>query len=158
MKMAAITQNKSDIIFLSDTRIITNKGVSSSDRIKNSLRDCSTNRYDAYFNSTANSRGVAILVSKTIPDFSISKEYKDTNENYYVLECKINGILYGIGAIYGPNNTSRTFYNDLTNVIDDLCSRGTVNLILGGDWNTTWDRRPVCDNIDTFHMSGVPNG
>jgi len=28
---------------------------------------------------------------------------------------------------------------------------------MGGDWNTTWDNRPVQVNIDTFHMANPPN-
>jgi hypothetical protein len=39
LKMTAILRGDADIIFLSDTRIISNKGISSSQRIKNCLRD-----------------------------------------------------------------------------------------------------------------------
>jgi exonuclease III len=85
------------------------------------------------------------------------KEYKDDNENVYILDIEINGLRYGIGAIYGPNNTSREFYRFIKNTLQDLNSSGVRNIVLGGDWNTTFDRRPVVDNIDTFQMAGLPN-
>jgi hypothetical protein len=42
-------------------------------------------------------------------------------------------------------------------VSSDLLANNVKNIVLGGDWNTTWDRRSVVSNIDTFHMSGLPN-
>jgi exonuclease III len=123
----------------------------------NSLRDNNGRKYDIIFNSTGNSRGVAILVSNMITDFQIAKEYKDVHENYYLLDCTINASKFCLGAIYGPNNTSRAFFADLTRIIAEIRARGTDKIIVGGDWNTTWDRRPITENIDTFHMAGLPN-
>jgi hypothetical protein len=40
LKLAAVLQSRADIILLSDTRVITAKGVSASQRIENCLRDC----------------------------------------------------------------------------------------------------------------------
>ena len=31
------------------------------------------------------------------------------------------------------------------------------NIILGGDWNATWDNRPVEQNIDVINMREIPN-
>jgi hypothetical protein len=128
--MAAISQSKADIIFLSDTRIVSSKGISSSQRIRNSLRDNNGRKYDIIFNSTGNSRGVAILVSNMINEFQIISEYKDACENYYLLECTINDSNYCLGAIYGPNNTSRTFFTDLTRVIAEIRARGTNYIVI----------------------------
>jgi exonuclease III len=36
-------------------------------------------------------------------------------------------------------------------------NNGNIDIILGGDWNTTWDRRDVANNIDIYCMSNVPN-
>jgi exonuclease III len=155
--MSAILESRADIIFLSDTRIVTNKGVSSSQRIVNKLRDCKHKKYESFFNSSSNSRGVALLINRDFNEFSIIKEYKNTDENFHLISCKINGFSYCLGAIYGPNNTSHAFYNELTDVLTDVNAAGIVNVIIGGDWNTTWDRRPVNSNIDTFCMSGLPN-
>jgi exonuclease III len=156
LKIAAITTNGADIIFLSDTRLVSLQGVSASQRLKNCLRDCSIKKYELISNSTMNSRGVAVLVSTEI-DFTVSNNFRDIDENFLILECTINGVRYGIGAVYGPNNTSRSFYNGLSTVIRTLQASGITNLVIGGDWNTTWDRRPVTENIDTFCMAGLPN-
>jgi exonuclease III len=156
LKIAAITTRGADIILLSDIRLVSVQGVSASQRLKNCLRDCSIKKYDLFYNSTMNSRGVAVLVSKDL-DIHINNDFRDNEENFLVLDCTINGIKYGIGAVYGPNNTSRVFYNGLSTEIRTLRTSGVVNIVLGGDWNTTWDRRPVTDNIDTFCMAGLPN-
>jgi exonuclease III len=90
-------------------------------------------------------------------EYNIIDEFKDTLENYYVCDMIIRGTRYGIGSIYGPNNTSREFYRNLSKIIQRLKDSGNNNIIMGGDWNTTWDRRPVTSNIDTFCMAGLPN-
>jgi exonuclease III len=157
LKLTAITEGGADIIFLSDTRIVSSKGVSASQRVENCLRDRKGRKYVAHFNSSNNSRGVMILVNRDITQFEILSEYRDQLENFLLLECKINGDRYCMGAIYGPNNTSRSFFADLTRIISNVRDRGVNRIILGGDWNTTYDRRPIADNIDTFQMSGLPN-
>jgi exonuclease III len=155
-KLAAIVQSQADFIFLSDTRVISSKGVSSSQRISNSLRDCRTRQYIPYFNSSGNSRGVAILIGTNI-EYRIVNEYRDPNENFFIIDIELNKVRYGIGAVYGPNNTSRDFFRGLRQSIHDLATKGVNNIILGGDWNTTVDRSPVAFNIDTFCMAGLPN-
>jgi exonuclease III len=156
MKLAAIASSMSDVILLSDTRVISSRGVSSTQRIQKSLRDCKICSYSAYFHSNANSRGVAILIKNEL-SYNILREYRDDMENFYMMDVEINKTRYGIGAVYGPNNTARDFYRYLRNSLTDAGNKGCINIILGGDWNTTVDRRPVTENIDTFHMSGLPN-
>ncbi len=65
-------------------------------------------------------------------DVSIIKEYKDLYENYYVMSMKIKGIAYGISSVYGPNQTSREFFRNLSSVIGDLHSSEVNNIIIGG--------------------------
>jgi hypothetical protein len=110
MKLAAIANSMSDVILLSDTRVISSKGVSSTQRIQKCLRDCKICSYSAFFHSNANSRGVAILIRNDL-SFKILREYRDDMENFYLLDIEINDTRYGIGAVYGPNNTSRDFYH-----------------------------------------------
>jgi exonuclease III len=144
------------MILLSDTRVISTKGVSASQRIENCLRDCKFRRYKAVFNSTGNSRGVAILIASDL-SYVIHSEIRDALENFLIIDIEINTTRYGIGAIYGPNTTSRDFFHGLANGLITLKARGTNQFILGGDWNTTIDRNPVNNNIDTFCMAGLPN-
>ena len=60
-----------------------------------------------------------------------------------------------IGSIYGPN------INDNIPVFDDLNAQ--INsikkelIVLGGDWNCTWDCRDVGSNIDCFEMASIPS-
>jgi exonuclease III len=156
LKLAAVMQSRADIILLSDTRIITSKGISASQRIVNCLRDCKYRRYNAIFNSSRNSRGVAIFIAADL-SFVVHREFRDALENYLIIDVEINKIRYGIGAIYGPNSTSREFFYGVCNCLRSLRAVGTSQFILGGDWNTTIDRNPVTSNIDTFYMSGLPN-
>ncbi len=78
-------------------------------------------------------------------------------ENFYLLDIELNKTRYVIGAVYGPNNTSRDFFRSLRLCLQDLATKGVCNLIFGGDWNTTVDHSPIASNIDTFFMAGLPN-
>jgi hypothetical protein len=116
--MAAILNGEADIIFLSDTRMVSNKGISSSQRIKKQPKGFKCKKkYEIYFNSSSNSRGVAVLVNRKLDTFVLNMEHRDLNENFIILECSIDGLDYAIGAIYSPNNTSSTFYQELSSVI-----------------------------------------
>jgi hypothetical protein len=131
--MAAILSGDADIIFLSDTRMVSNKGISSSQRIKNSLRDSGAKKkYEIFFNSSSNSRGVAVLVNRKLDTFALNFEHRDTNENFIILECSIDRLNYALGAIYGPNTTSMNFYHELSSVIHTVKTKGIENIILGG--------------------------
>ena len=59
-----------------------------------------------------------------------------------------------MGSIYGPNDENKIFCNNLVRMIRGL-SNG--NIIIGGDWNATWDNRPVEQNIDVINMREIPN-
>ncbi len=99
-KIAAIVEARTDVILLSDTRLISSKGVSSSQRICNSLRDCKVRKYVPFFNSSANSRGVAILIGNDL-EYTVLHEYRDPQENFYLMDIEINKIRYGLGATVG---------------------------------------------------------
>jgi hypothetical protein len=49
------------------------------------------------------------------------------------------------------------FFNNLRRSLTELSDAGVASFVLGGDWNTTIDGRPMGLNIDTFQMSGLPN-
>jgi hypothetical protein len=56
-------------------------------------------QYQPFFNSSMNSRGMAIFITKTI-DFEINKDYKDVNENFDIMDIPLEGRRYCIGAIH----------------------------------------------------------
>jgi hypothetical protein len=111
-KLMAIVLSKADVILLSDTRVVSSQGVRSTQRIANWLRSCKVKQYTPLFNSSMNSRGTAILFASSL-DFIINREYRDTNENYYVVDVSIAGRRICIGSIYGPNGNGKDFFNGL---------------------------------------------
>ena len=106
LKLAAIKDLNTDIIFLSDTRLVSNKGISGANRLRTSLRDAKGKKYDLFANSSTNSRGVAILADSNLHLVPI-RTYSDPEENFLFIRANINGCAVLLGAIYGPNNTAR---------------------------------------------------
>ena len=155
LKVAAITKIKKDIIFLSDIRLLGN-GAPNEYRVSQAFKDAKSRSYKCIFNSSGNSRGVAIAIGNDLPADIIQIKC-DTDENYLLLKIKIFNKDLIVGAVYGPNGTDRQFFVRLKRDLETLS--GTVNtpIILGGDWNTTWDTSNLVNNIDTFQMSAVPN-
>jgi exonuclease III len=153
LKIAAIKSLGTDIIFLSDTRMVSNKGINGLMRVKQAFRDYKGKKYKVYANSSKNSRGVAILISFDI-DIEITETCSDVEENYLFVRAKYKGQNMLLGSIYGPNSTSRDFYRCITRILNKNRDR---KIIMGGDWNTVWDRNPIATNIDTFHMANIPN-
>ena len=108
LKIAAIKNFNTDIIFLCDTRLVSNKGVSGAKRLKDSMRDAKGRKYDVYTNSKSNSRGVAILID-TAMGVSPQETFLDPEENFLFLKININSTPVLLGSIYGPNTTGRDF-------------------------------------------------
>jgi hypothetical protein len=81
----------------------------------------------------------------------------DENQNFLVLKLSIDGKIGIFASVYGPNGTDRRFFGDLERAINRLKGGDDVPVVMGGDWNTTWDNRPIQVNIDTFQMAGLPN-
>jgi hypothetical protein len=61
------------------------------------------------------------------------------DENILIKKFSKNRGEIVLGAIYGPNTTNRTFYNNLTRY---LTNNNNGPVVLAGDWNTTWDGSP----------------
>ncbi len=152
-KLEAITSTKSDIILLSDIRMVNSKGVKGSERIRRYLRDNRNRAYDFHYNSTSNGRGVAILIAMSLNTI-VNRIWRDQAENILVMDISLNGCDITVGSIYGPNNTGREFYRYLNLAIGESVGRYKV---IGGDWNTVLDPLPVQHNIDVINMAAVPN-
>ena len=154
IKIAAIKSMGTDIIFLCDTRMVSNKGINGLMRVKQAFRDYKGKKYKVYANSSKNSRGVAILISFDI-DIEITDTCSDVEENYMFLRANYKGQNMLLGSIYGTiYSTSRDFYRCITRILNKNRDR---KIIMGGDWNTVWDRNPIATNIDTFQMANIPN-
>jgi exonuclease III len=153
LKVHGIVSIKSDIILLSDIRLCNSADVSNSHEVINSFRINPYCSYNFYSNSRRNKRGVGILLKQSIP-FSVHAVYKDKDNNILGLQLELNGKLFGICAIYGPNHYCPTFFDDLRTCIRTV-SQNTM--ILGGDWNCTYSCANDESNIDIINMRSPPN-
>lgn len=88
--------------------------------------------YQCFFSSySTNSRGIAILINNNF-DFKPLIEKGDIDGNYFILKACIEGHEVLICTIYGPNNDTPLFFENIQNHIDDMqCS----NIIWCGDFN-----------------------
>ena len=91
---------------------------------------------------TSNARGVAILLNRKV---SAAAERihirKDKDGRFLVLSMEIQGKLFVICNIYGPNSDSPEYFNNLIDTIHDL---EFDHLIVGGDFNFVLD--PTVDS------------
>jgi exonuclease III len=112
--------------------------------------------YDCHFNSSQNKRGVAVLVNKKV-SFLVQDQFEDLEENFLLLKAVIRGEEVILGSIYGPNKRDKNFFTILKTELSRLSNRGTIPVIIGGDWNCTFSLDPVNSNIDIFEMADLPN-
>ena len=85
------------------------------------------------------------------------KEIKrdDVSDNLILISTKAGDCNYTFGSVYGPNHDHESsFYTTLTNT---FISMGNNNVILGGDWNATWDNSRVGKNLDVINMADIPS-
>jgi exonuclease III len=109
------------------------------------------NGYELQYNSPFASRGVGIMFKKEL-NLAIIESKQDREGNILLMKCKragYNDNYITFGSIYGPNDNNREFFANLKRMLTDM---GSENIILGGDWNATWDSNPAETNIDTFFM------
>jgi Reverse transcriptase (RNA-dependent DNA polymerase) len=70
------------------------------------------------------------------------------------IKCKLGEGQLILGSIYGPNKNENEFFEKINNY---LLSQQNCNIIMGGDFNATWDCRDAEDNIDTLFMVNPPS-
>ena len=153
LKVSAIKNLNTDVIFLSDTRLVNSNGVKGDFTLSNALRDFRGKKYTPFFNSSKNSRGTAILLASEI-GFTVNEIFRDQDENVLILDVSLKNSHFLLGSIYGPNNTCRGFYNFLREI---FIRKPNHEIVLGGDWNTVLDRTIIDFNIDVFGMAALPN-
>jgi hypothetical protein len=58
--------------------------------------------------------------------------------------------------VYGPNRDEAEFFDNLK--LDFLNLRINSNpIVMGGDWNATWDSNPTPVNIDVINIANIPS-
>jgi exonuclease III len=147
-KIIAVTKSDSDIIFLCDTRLNSNKQIAGVNDITKKFKFLG---YTLYHNSTTNSRGVAILFSNKLV-YTIEDIFKDEECNIFVLKVKVGNVTVTLGSVYGPNHDDENFFKLINDKIEILNSDF---VIIGGDWNTTYDSRNCRANIDTSNTASI---
>jgi exonuclease III len=150
LKILAITKKNSDVILLSDTRLNTNK---QSAAIHDLPKKLLHKGYNFIHNSKNASRGVAILIKKSLL-WNVHRKICDPGDNYLILDISISNKRFTLAAIYGPNNDDLAFFDSLS---EGLQSVGNTSIVVGGDWNATWDLSPVQNNIDVLNMVNLPS-
>ncbi len=139
---------------LNDIRLCNKGGVSDLKFISEILTINPNCSYNFFHQSKSNSRGVGILVKKSL-NFSCTGEERDqATDNYLLLRADINSSTVIFGSVYGPNESNPNFYINLKNSIRRL---GDHPCILGGDWNATQSCLPLASNIDVLNMQALPN-
>jgi exonuclease III len=158
LKVAAIKNLNKDIVMLSDTRLRSKDGVDIKNRLKTKLISGPGRKYDMWENSESNKRGVAVLLARDC-GFVVEDALEDIDQNIVVLKIRYSNRKYIVGAIYGPNNSCVTFYNNLSAFLSEMCKDEPVpvKIILGGDWNTVVDLNNPMDNLDLLNMVNIPN-
>ena len=149
-KIYSITKNKDDIIFLSDIRLNSNIQVSGLHDLEKKFGFYG---YTVYHNSRRSSRGVGIVISKKLKH-TVVRKIVDREDNFLLLDMEIMGKNLTLGSIYGPNEDDMPFFENLKKGIKELKNQ---NIIIGGDWNCTWDNSELNSNIDIVNMASIPS-
>jgi hypothetical protein len=97
IKIGAITGMRTDVIFLSDTRLGNRNLTSAKSEISNLFLVNSNRSYKLYTNSTKNSRGVGILIAADL-NFTIESTILDPGENYILLRASVCNEILILGS------------------------------------------------------------
>ena len=143
-------------MFLSDIRLISGNGVCNEQRVATAFKDAKNRSYSVVLHSSKSGRGVGVALANNL-QLNILEDKRETNEKYLLIKLEVNGKLMVIGSVYGPNRPDRGFFTNLTRDLLSLSNNKLIPIVVGGDWNLTWDSRGIADNIDTFQMASVPN-
>ena len=104
---------------------------------------------DVYINEgKTNSCGVAILLNNNF-EYEILSCNKDKSGNYLNLLMKLSLMTINLIMLYGPNNDSTSFFEEISKLIENVCADYNI---LCGDFNVALDNK-----IDTFNHRHVNN-
>jgi exonuclease III len=151
-KLIAVTKCKAEVIFLCDVRLNSVKQKSSLHDLEKKVQGLG---YKIFHNSKKSSRGVAILINSKIDLIVHNTLVDEITDNYMVMDITLRKSRLIIGSVYGPNgNDEVDLYDRLGQAIRQL---GNNSVVLGGDWNATWDLTRVDKNLDTLNMANIPS-
>ena len=151
-KIVSLCSLKSDFVFLSDLRLNSTKQISAINDLEKMFQ---FNSYKFIHNSTTSSRGVGFLVKKNIWEkLQLIERVDNEDGNFLLIHITLHGRPLLLGSIYGPNRDNEVaLYTSLKNKLSNfLCP-----IILGGDWNATWDISNVESNLDVVNMRSIPS-
>ena len=104
---------------------------------------------EVIFNSyTSNSRGVCILFSNNV-EYKVHLSKTDQDGNMLILDIEIEGQKFSLVNIYGPNDDSPEFYQNMYDVLEEI---GNENIIICGDFNLVQNQ-----NLDTYNYVNINN-
>jgi len=150
-KIQCILKGKEDIIFLSNLRL---NSINQISMVENITKKLLFYGYEFYHNSKNANRGAGILIASKL-GVKIMGTEMDDGGNFLLLKIELKGHTITVGCVYGPN------INENIGVYEDLLEKLTImqnnTIILGGDWNCTWDTRGVDLNIDCLNMAAIPS-
>jgi hypothetical protein len=112
LKIHGIVSIQSDIILLSDIRLCNSAGTSNLGEITTSLRVNPYCSYRLISNSHKNKRGVGILMKNSLP-FTVLSEFRDQDDNILGARLELQGKIFAVCAVYGPNNVDPDFFTSL---------------------------------------------
>jgi exonuclease III len=146
-KIEGVTGKKCDVIFICDVRM----GDMGS-RVEQLFNITKNGSYKLYFNSSKESRGVAIAIKRNVAH-EVLERFDSVDENVLLLKVKIKGHVLTLGSLYGTNENNENFYNNVKVRIEGM----GVGAIIGGDFNTILDRDRSNLNLDREGNGRVPN-
>jgi exonuclease III len=148
LKVEGVTNCKSDVIFILDSRLGKHGNF-----VETLFIHSMNGEYRLIMNSTMDRRGVCIAVRKE-SGIEIEEVDKDMEtENYLFIKARHEGRVINLGAVYGPNNNSADFYRKIYQKLKDT----TGEFIMGGDFNTILDNRDNNYNLDRIGRGNIPN-
>ena len=89
-----------------------------------------------FSSATSNKRGVAVLFKKNL-DMTMHSQFSDPEGNFIIIDITVDNHRFNLITLYGPNNDSPTFFNNLMLKAQSINNDNPY--ILCGDFNVVQD-------------------
>ena len=93
-----------------------------------------------YSHGSNQSCGVIILVRSDL-EFNLTSMKADDNGRYIIIEGEVQSSKFLFVNIYAPNKIQEQcrFFDNLNKTLDDFVKEKEVRIVVGGDFNVTFD-------------------